>query len=328
VKSSLISLLQQIDGAAGRIHARLVGERAALLTFLFHGLFQNRSEIEKELVDPQQEFTVGDFRDFVDYFLASGYQFVSPDDVLAGLSPDRRYVMATFDDGYFNNSHALPVLTEYSVPAVFSISTSHIRRGTCFWWDVLYRERRKRAVPVERIHEERDTLVNKKHSEIESRLVREFGRHALQPAGDIDRPMTPAELRDFSCSQHVTLGNHTRDHAYLPSCNAEELEDQIGGAQQELAEMTGRLPSFISYPSGFWSTDSVSVSRAADLRLGVTVQPKMNYLPIDLDSQAAMELGRFIPTSNGHLARQYRAFRSDLSLYCALKFRLSRGHKR
>ncbi len=328
VKNSLISLIQQIDGGLGRVHARLRGERPALLTFLFHGLFRDRSEIEQNLIDPQQEFTLEDFRQFVDYFLTAGYQFVSPDDIVGGLDPDQRYVMATFDDGYFNNTRALPILTEYAVPALFFISTTYVKEGKCFWWDVLYRERLKRGVPFDRIKEERQDLAPRKHSEIESLLIREFGGGALKPVGDIDRPMTPSELRDFSRSEHVALGNHTRDHVYLPNCGAEELRTQIGGAQQDLLDMTGRSASIISYPSGFWSDESIRISREVGIRMGVTVQFRKNYLPVDLDSQAAMELGRFIPTSNDRLARQYRAFRSDLSLYCGLKSRVSRSDKR
>ena len=328
MKNSLISLIQQFDGGLGRVHARLRGERPALLTFLFHGLFRDRSEIEQNLIDPQQEFTLEDFRQFVDYFLTAGYRFVSPDDVLAGLDPDQRHVMATFDDGYFNNTHALPILTEYAVPAVFFISTAHIREDRCFWWDVLYRERVKRGVPFDRIMKERRDLVSMKHGEIESVLTREFGRNALEPVGDIDRPMTPSELSDFSQSEYVALGNHTRNHVHLSSCSTEELRTQIGGAQQDLLDMTGRSPSIISYPSGFWSDESIRISREVGLRLGITVLSRKNYLPLDLDSQEAMELGRFIPTSNDRLAQQYRAFRSDLSLYCGLKSHMSKSDKR
>ncbi|MEA3408942.1 MAG: polysaccharide deacetylase family protein, partial [Candidatus Eisenbacteria bacterium] len=298
MKNSLISLTQKIDGGLGRVHARLRGERPALLTFLFHGIFRDRAEIERNLVDPQQEFTLEDFRQFVDYFLTTGYRFVSPDDILGGLDPDQRYVMATFDDGYFNNTRTLPILTEYAVPALFFISTNHVKEGKCFWWDVLYRERLKRGVPSDRTREERHDLAARKHGEIESLLIQEFGADALKPVGDADRPMTPSELCDFSRSEHVALGNHTRDHVYLPNCDAEELRAQIGGAQQDLLDMTGRSALAISYPSGFWSDESIRISREAGIRMGVTVQFRKNYFPVDLDSRAAMELGRFIPTSN------------------------------
>jgi len=328
MRDSIISLIQRIDGGLGWVQSRLSGERPALLTFLFHGLFRNRSEIEQNIIDPQQGFTVDDFRQFVDYFLTAGYRFVSPDDIEDGLEPDQGHVMATFDDGYFNNTHALPVLDEYGVPALFSMSTTHIRENKCFWWDVLYRELLKTGASTDRVDSERGQLVSMNHTEIESRLRKDFGTGAFEPVGDIDRPITPSELDEFARSPRVILGNHTRDHAYLPGCSAEELRDQIGGAQQDLLDMTGRAPTMISYPSGFWSDEAVRASREAGLLFGVTVQSRKNYLPVKPGSQSAMELGRFIPSSNGRLAQQYRAFRSDISVYTSLKSRKGKRDKR
>lgn len=328
MKDSIISLIQRIDGGLGWIHSRLAGERPALVTFLFHGLFRNRSEIRQDIIDPQQGFTVDDFRQFVDYFLTAGYRFVSPDDIDGGLEPDQSHVMTTFDDGYFNNTHALPVLAEYGIPALFSVSTRHISENKCFWWDVLYRELLERGISAEGVDQERRRLVSKNHAAIESRLKEEFGAGAFEPIGDIDRPMTPSELSEFAKSPHVILGNHTRDHVYLPGCSAKELRSQIEGAQQDLLDMTGRAPSMISYPSGFWSDEAVRASREAGLRFGVTVQSRKNYLPVEPGSQAAMELGRFIPSSNGRLAQQYRAFRSDISVYTHLKSRKGKRDKR
>ena len=41
--------------------------------------------------------------------------------------------MLTFDDGYYNNHLALPVLEEFDVPALFFISTNHVKQQKCFW---------------------------------------------------------------------------------------------------------------------------------------------------------------------------------------------------
>src|SRR5439155_15926022 len=111
-------------------------ERAGLLVFLFHSLFRDEREIALNHVDPLDRTTVGQFLEFVAYYRNQGYQFIGPDDLLNGLKPDGTYALITFDDGYYNNTLALPVLQRYQVPAVFFISTDHVRENKCFWWDV------------------------------------------------------------------------------------------------------------------------------------------------------------------------------------------------
>src|SRR5688500_8979811 len=133
-------------------------ERGALSTFMFHGLFASCSEVARGDADPQQAVTVPDFRRFVEYLLGCGYRFVSVADVLSGLSPGPRYAMVTFDDGYFSNIRALPVLEEFDVPAAVFVSTGHVLGGKCFWWDVLYREALARGVSVAEIAEETERL--------------------------------------------------------------------------------------------------------------------------------------------------------------------------
>src|SRR5882724_3251133 len=134
-------LVRRADATFARAYLALFRERNALMCFLFHSLFRDEREIALNLVDPLQRTTIRQFRQFVEYYLSHGYRFVTPPDLLNGLAPNGKYALITFDDGYFNNSLARPILEEYGVPAVFFISTEHVRQNKCFWWDVLYRQR-------------------------------------------------------------------------------------------------------------------------------------------------------------------------------------------
>ncbi len=327
MKQRLASALRRVDGALAPVYRALGGERPALLTFLFHGVFRDRGRTGVELVDPQQGTTVDDFRAFVDCFLASGYSFVSPDDVLRGLDATKRYVMATFDDGYFSNTHVVPVLEAYGIPAVFSVSTNHVRRGVCYWWDVLYRERIERGAAPATIFRERDALTSKKHDEIESILVREFGDRCFVPRGEADRPFTPDELRDFARSERVFLGNHTRDHAVLPNYSRDEMLGQIRGCQEDLLEMAGVTPSLIAYPAGFYSDEVILAAREAGLALGLTVHFRKNFLPIDLSTDEPLELGRFILSGDSGIAGQCEMYRPDVSIYALIKGATTRSFR-
>jgi peptidoglycan/xylan/chitin deacetylase (PgdA/CDA1 family) len=309
------SAIKATDRLLSRAYLGLFGERNSLIPFLFHGLFRDEGEIELNHVHPQQAITIAQFRQFVEYFLNCGYQFVSPADVLGGLDTQKKYVLITFDDGYFSNLMALPVLREFKVPATFCVCTNHIRENKCFWWDVLYRERTREGVPEAVVSHEIEELKSRKTSEIEKHLTELFGRDCLKPLSDVDRPMAPGELRDFAQQQYVFLGNHTADHAILTNYSAEEIRSQIVGAQEGIREMAGVETNFIAYPNGRYNADVLAISKAAGLKLGITVDLKKNYLPLDFSGTDALRLGRFVLDGHIDIASQCACCRSELSVY-------------
>src|SRR5687768_7492726 len=135
------NLVHGADSFFARMYLAMFREKNAVMSFLFHSLFRNEAEIGRNVVDPLDRTTVDQFRRLVQYYVQHDYKFISPQDVVEGLDPSRKYAMLTFDDGYYNNRLAVPILEEFNVPAVFFISTNNVRDNKCFWWDVLYRER-------------------------------------------------------------------------------------------------------------------------------------------------------------------------------------------
>lgn len=136
----------------------------ALLTFLFHSIFKNESEIGAKVIDPQQHITVDIYRQFVEYFLEAGYEFISPPQ-LNELKPDGKYVLSTFDDGYYNNSLVLPLLEEYKTPALFFVVSDNVINNKCYWWDVVFRELSKKGL-------ERKAISNQKKNTKFSPMMR------------------------------------------------------------------------------------------------------------------------------------------------------------
>jgi peptidoglycan/xylan/chitin deacetylase (PgdA/CDA1 family) len=313
------SIVRSTDAVMARAYLALFPERGALLTFLFHSLFRDDAEIAKDLIDPLERTTVGHLRQLIGYYLDSGYRFVSPPDLLQGLDSGGKYAMLTFDDGYYNNVHALPVLEEYRVPAVFFISTNHVRQNKCFWWDVVYRERIAHGARPGHIYRETLALKSLRTSDIEAQLIKGFGQHALLPRGDIDRPFTPAELRDFAGSPYVHLGNHTADHAILTNYSPEEVCEQIAGAQQAINDMTGVTPISIAYPNGAHNRQIMQTCAEAGLKVGFTIRPQKTTLPLNGTSPELLRLGRFVPRGRDIMKTQCRTYRSDLQLYGAFR---------
>jgi peptidoglycan/xylan/chitin deacetylase (PgdA/CDA1 family) len=311
----LRSLLLTLDRLIARTPLVVGNEDGVLLSFLFHSLYQGSDEARSGVVDPQQEITVEMFRRFVGHFQEHSYTFVSPEDIVRGLRAGGKYILVTFDDGYYNNVRALPVMVEFGVPAVFCVSTGHVKEGKAFWWDAVHREAHKRGISTEKIDRLFISLKQVRTTEAEARLRTEFGPNALMPVSDLDRPFTPAELRDFAQNPLVSLGNHTRDHAILTNYSEAEVRAQIQSAQDDIRAMTGRTAEIIAYPNGDESQAIVDVATSVGLHLGLTVNPGRNRLPLRMDSPGAMRLKRFTLHAGSAIEAQCRMSRSGLSLY-------------
>lgn len=308
------SFVKSFDQVFSRGYLKLFRERNSLICLLFHGLLSREDDVRLNQADPQQRMTVGHFRRIVDYFLDKGYEIVSPVDVLEGLDSDKKYVLITFDDGYYGSVLALPVLNEFKVPATFFISTNFVKHNKCFWWDVLWRERIKSGMAGDAIHRETEQLKSRTNSGIEKLLMTEFGEDSFRPLGDLDRPMTVSELKEFSRESMVFLGNHTLDHAILTNYSADAAASQINDSQKAIFEMTGEKPVAIAYPSGNYSDDIIRIAKDAGLRLGITIEPRKNYLPLDLAGNEGMRLGRFALMGDRKLEPQLAYSRSDVTL--------------
>ena len=309
-----------MDAAVARAYLALFRERSGVLPFLFHSLFREDREIGLNLIDPLQRTTVQQLRTLVEYYLEHAYRFISIDDLLDGsLDPAGRYAMLTFDDGYYNNTLALPVLERYRVPALFFISTDHVLQNKCFWWDVLYRERMKRGASRRQAYAEAVALKHMRTEDIEAELLRRYGPDAFTPRGDVDRPFTPGELRDFAASPWVRLGNHTAGHAILTNYAVEEACGQVARCQQTLRDVAGVTATAIAYPNGRFNAEVVRACRDLGLRAGFTVRPHKSPLAAVAGEAGSFRIGRFAPHGAAPMRAQCRTCRSDLRLYGILR---------
>jgi peptidoglycan/xylan/chitin deacetylase (PgdA/CDA1 family) len=314
---SMKRIIQETDAAAAGAYLSLFRERNALLCFLFHSIFLDEAEAGQNVIHPLQRTTVAQFRRFVEYYASQGYQFITPAELLAGLHPDRKYALISFDDGYFNNQRALPVLEEFSVPATFFITTGNVLNGRCFWWDVHWRECAAQGMSEQAIVRDGRSLKCLPTEQIEEELIRRFGPAAFTPRGDVDRAFTSEELRAFSRHRHVSLGNHTANHAILSNYAPRAGREQIFGAQEAIESITGVRPIAVAYPNGAHSTQIERWCVDAGLKCGFTVEQHKTTLPLDPDSQDVMRIGRFMPDGEHPIEKQCKTYRSDVQLYNA-----------
>ena len=281
-------------------------DEPALLTFLFHSIFKDESEIAQKVIDPQQYVTVEIYRRFTELFLDAGYKFVTPDEV-SQLDPGK-YILSTFDDGYFNNTLAVPVLNEFKTPALFFITTDNVINNKCYWWDVVFRELSKQGLDRKAISKEQGKYKKLSHPEIVEALKGKFGDNCFKPLGDIDRPFTVSELQEFAKEKYVHIGNHTSHHYILDSYDEKEQFSQINDCQNDLKEILGYDVNTVSYPNGNYNDTTISVCSKFNFDLGITVDKRKNYFPL----KEKLLLGRYVLWGNKPLKRQCDIFRSDM----------------
>jgi peptidoglycan/xylan/chitin deacetylase (PgdA/CDA1 family) len=294
-------------------HLRLLLSRyrrdeASLLVFMFHALTDGSQVPPTFPVHPSQCNTTDQLRALVEFYLDVGYRFVGPTDVLSGLDGNCN-VLLTFDDGYFNNSLARPILDEFQVPALFFISTAYVLEGKPYWPDVVYRRRCAGGHSRKDIGREISLLKSLSPAELESRLRMEFGDNMLKTAGDMDRPFRPHELAEFAKHPLVHLGNHTRDHAMLTRLDLLEARRQIASAQYDLTQISGVAPRAIAYPYGDYTTAVIQAAAAEGISLGFTTEKFKSSIPDLYAGSNLLQIGRLHLRNDRALATQLEVFR-------------------
>lgn len=72
--------------------------------------------------------------------------------------------------------------------------------------------------------------------------------------------MTAAQIKEMSDSGLVSIQSHTQDHKELASLSADQQKQQFAQSQLAIARMTGRIPSVLSYPSGSYDSNTLSLA--------------------------------------------------------------------
>lgn len=294
LEKSIVFLIEKTGYIINPIILNFKNQNNKLLIFYFHGIYRNEAEKKLNHVDPQNNLTVTQFTDFIEYFLENNYQFIKPEDLSRGLTDNNPYIMLTFDDGYFNNTLAIEIINKYKIPATFFITTKNILENKSYWWDVIYKYRMKEGKNLDEIRKEQNYLKGFKHSFIENYIIENFSYYSFEPWSDIDRPLNKKELKEASANPYVTIGNHTDNHSILTNYSGEEIKKELSLSNKILFDLTGINPLTVAFPNGNFNQQVLDITRELGFQFAFTVINKLNALPnINIDDQLVC-LNRFM----------------------------------
>lgn len=303
-------------------------ETNRLMIFYFHGVYESTSQKELNHIDPQNNITVQQFSEFIDYFLHHKYVFINPEGLEKNIHKEGSYVMITFDDGYFNNTLAIEVLNKYQIPATFFVTTRNVIENKSFWWDIIYKYRTQENANLTTIRKEQSFLKDYKYNYIESYIKENFGNMADKPWSDIDRPFSIQELKHIAQNPLVSIGNHTHNHTILTKYSEEEIRTEFSTSNKLLSDITGSAPISVAFPNGDFNNLILNIAEEIGFRYAFTTQNQINLLP--QPDQKMMHLNRFMAkTTNIETYGSFNRLNYDPNmLYLNIKKQLAFSRKR
>jgi peptidoglycan/xylan/chitin deacetylase (PgdA/CDA1 family) len=183
-------------------------------------------------------------------WLSTRFTFLTPEQFLAA---DRGGVLLTFDDGLANNyEHALPVLEQFAVPAIFFVTTRHIRRPTD-WLPATH-------------------MIAQRHWADQNVVPEQYAREFYDG-------MSEEQLQ--ACASHplITIGGHTESHPFLTQCDSAELEHELTASRSYLQQLTGQPIDTFAYPTGDYDRRVAQATMAAGYRWAFVVDSRHVGLP-------------------------------------------------
>ncbi len=220
-----------LSGLAALARRLLTARGSFVLTF--HGVASRRYEELPPSVQPS--FDAAGLGAALGW-LSRRFAFLEPEELLAG----GRGVLLTFDDGFANNvENALPILEEYSAPAIFFVTAQHVQE------------------PRDWLPATRETVG--RHWESPEQVPEQIAR-------DLFDGMSRDQLR--TCAEHplVTVGSHTVHHPFLTACDDRRLAEELAHSKALLEDWTGTGVELFAYPSGDYDLRVARATRAAGYR--------------------------------------------------------------
>tara|TARA_Y100000591_G_C21821287_1_gene693774 strand:- start:305 stop:1144 length:840 start_codon:yes stop_codon:yes gene_type:complete len=223
---------------------RKLAMRRGKSVLMFHGV----SSVKRPKIDSkaQPHLSKDEFESII-LWLKQNFNILNPNDLIVSKKDG---ILLTFDDGFYNNfSNVLPLLTKYSIPGLFFISTQHVENPKD--WLHFIKEKAEQNV---------DLLdLNK---DIQS---------------DLFDGISKKNLAQMAANPLVTIGSHTVSHPLLSKCSQVDLTNELVKSRKYLENITERPVKYLAYPSGDYNEKVINAVKEAGYELAFGIDKTHNY---------------------------------------------------
>ena len=231
-------------------------------------------------------------------YLARTGRVVSLEDILAARRGDAQLppgaLAITFDDAYRDFAeHAWPAIRSRGLPVTLFVPTGYPDRPEMtFWWDRLHHAlvttgRDHVDTPIGRITLDGPATRTAAFKALRDRLKQVDDAEAKSVvdrlADELDAPQPVHavlgwdELRDLA-ADGVTMGPHTRTHAFLDQVSTEQARAEIAGSRDDLERELGTAPAAFAFPAGQHTDAVVDILQDEGFEVAFTTEPGINDL--------------------------------------------------
>jgi peptidoglycan/xylan/chitin deacetylase (PgdA/CDA1 family) len=210
-------------------------------------------------------------------YLMHHYSVVSLAQLSSEEKFDKRPVILTFDDAYFDfYENVVPILNKFNIPAVQHVITSCATTGESFWTQKLNKL-------IERYAEMNKPLLMNGQKFMIQNNANDIGRKALEIfktllhdtnpeqvieelsaaiAYDVEftKMMSWEQLKKAS-GENVEIGSHTVNHLNINCLTNEEIQFEMQFSFEEIKSRIGKQSKSISFPNGQFNEFAVETGK-------------------------------------------------------------------
>lgn len=222
------------------------------------------------------EITPEHLERIINFFIKQNYVFLSLDQLyegfISGKFPEKKFVVATFDDGYKDNLEiAYPIFKKYGIPFAVYITTGIPNKTAILWWYILenmilqtntveFSWNEKNYVYTCRTSAEKekafeliqsfihDNFALDNHLQLFGAIFKGFQTDLTMNSGLLG--LNWDEIRLLNQDPLVTIGAHTVNHFNLSKLPEKALKSEILESKIELEKELGQPIMHFAYPFG------------------------------------------------------------------------------
>lgn len=228
----------------------------------YHRVVERMDAVDGAL--PSMEISAGMLERHMDW-LGRNFRIVSLDEVCAVEDSSTPSAAVTFDDGYSDvYHHAFPLLKRMGIPAAVFVVTDIIGTSELPIHERLYAALTRAGVE-DSFSKTQMLLQRLPQSEI-LRIIAD-----APPGTDAEalRPMTWEMLSEMRAAG-ITIGSHSRSHAFLTNETDERVREEVEGSRTVLQDRLGTTIDWFAYPGGSFDSRVVGVVARAGYRYGLS----------------------------------------------------------